>query len=79
MKAPGNLPAAASALVEARAEEASLACRLSKCPDDQLLYLQWAQARRRVEEAQEAYVGCLDRLGYPDHRIRIVVESYDWF
>jgi hypothetical protein len=65
-------------LVAARAEVSEFACRCSAHPDDSLLYLQWAQAVRRLQECQDEYVACVHQLDYPEHGIRNIVEGYDF-
>jgi hypothetical protein len=59
----------------ARAEEASLSIRSCQNPDDELIFSEWAQARQRLEECQNAYSLCLDRLDYPESKIRRVIET----
>ena len=65
-------------LIAARAEVSALACRCTAHPDDDLLYLEWAQAVRLLEELQEEYVQCVQQLDYPEHRIRGIVEGADF-
>jgi hypothetical protein len=65
-------------LVAARAEVSALACRCTAHPDDDLLYLEWAQGVRMLEECQEEYVKCVQQLDYPEHGIRGIVEGSDF-
>lgn len=61
-------------LIAALSEEASLAARLKRRPGDKLLALDWVEACRRVDEFGERYFAVLETLGYPDHKIRTLLE-----
>jgi hypothetical protein len=61
-------------LIAALSEEASLAARHKRRPGDKLLALDWAQARSRVDECGERYFAMLETLGYPNHKIRNLLE-----
>jgi hypothetical protein len=73
-----QLSSAGAKLIAALADEASIALLSCRHPDDEELYLKWAHARQVTEECQEAYCQCLERCGYPNAKIRELVELIDW-
>jgi hypothetical protein len=70
-----ELSSAGTALVAALAEEASLSAICCKHPDDEALYLKWARARQVVEECQAGYCTCLEHCGFPEAKIRYLLET----
>lgn len=71
----GELLKVGTQLVAALADEAALSARLRRHPADELLSLDLADARRRVDECSGVYFEVLDKLGYPDHQIRTLAET----
>ena len=57
-----DLYEAGARLTAALAEEAGLSMRSSKHPYDEILFHEWARARQQVEECQQQYLACLERL-----------------
>jgi hypothetical protein len=64
-----------SRLIAALSEESSLAIRADRNGNNAMLFREWQSARRRVEEFEREYFDCLDRLNYPERRIRSLIEA----
>jgi hypothetical protein len=62
-------------LIAALAEESAVSLRASRDTESANLHRASGEARRHVEHLRREYFACLERLNYPDLKIRKLIET----